>query len=352
MRNFMSCPLVSIIVPVYNTKKYLVDCIDTLIKQSYQNIEIILVDDGSTDGSDRICDEYRAMDKRVKVIHKPNEGLTSSRCVGIENMSGQYGMIVDSDDWVDTEAVEECINVIEETGAECVFFSYVREYDNKSLPVHIYNDSKLYVGKDVKTVYRRVWGLYGSEMSHPERLDSMVSCCMKLYSASVLKRAYFVDTKVVGGSDDALFNIYALHQCNSIFYLDKPFYHYRKHNNETLSSTYRIKLIEQYKELYRFFDEAKEKLDIDDECKQAYINRTALSIIGIGLNEIKNPNRLMRVKKIREYISLPRNKEAYKKMEYSQMPLVWRIFFFLVKHGLAFPVYLVLLAIMYLRSRV
>ena len=92
---------VSVIVPVYNTAAYLSKCVDSIIGQSYANKEIILVDDGSTDESGKICDEYAEKDARIKVVHKKNEGLVSARQAGIENALGEYSLFVDSDDFVE-----------------------------------------------------------------------------------------------------------------------------------------------------------------------------------------------------------------------------------------------------------
>lgn len=97
---------VSIIVPVYNTAKYLRKCLDSICNQTYSNIEVIIVDDGSTDESPKICDEYQRMDSRVKVIHKKNEGLSSARNDGIEASDGAYIMFADSDDWLEPDMVE------------------------------------------------------------------------------------------------------------------------------------------------------------------------------------------------------------------------------------------------------
>ena len=82
--------IISIIVPIYNTRRYIDKCVESIVNQTYKNIEIILVDDGSTDGSDKKCDEWKEKDKRIKVIHKENEGASSARNVGIENAKGKY----------------------------------------------------------------------------------------------------------------------------------------------------------------------------------------------------------------------------------------------------------------------
>ena len=98
--------LVSVIVPVYNVEQYLEKCIDSIINQTYKNLEIILIDDGSTDSSGKICDRYAARDKRIKVIHQENGGLAVVRNIGVSAASGEYIMFVDSDDYIDTEIVQ------------------------------------------------------------------------------------------------------------------------------------------------------------------------------------------------------------------------------------------------------
>lgn len=117
-------PLVSIIVPVYNAAKYLRRCVDSLLAQTYDPIEIILVDDGSTDGSAAICDEYKK-DARVRVIHQENHGASAARNAGLDAMCGEYVMFVDSDDYVSPEYVRKPVESIEcpRGGGHCLLSS-------------------------------------------------------------------------------------------------------------------------------------------------------------------------------------------------------------------------------------
>lgn len=127
-------PLVSIIVPVYNVEKYLSKCIDSILAQIYQNIELILVDDGSSDRSSEICDFYVDKDTRVKCIHKKNGGVSSARNVGIENALGDYIAFVDSDDWVEDSYLNELIPFLE--GKDMLFFG-ARVCDSKGKLLNI-----------------------------------------------------------------------------------------------------------------------------------------------------------------------------------------------------------------------
>ena len=103
--------LISVIVPVYNVEEYLPRCVDSILAQTYANLEIILVDDGTKDASDRICDEYARKDSRVRVIHKENGGLSSARNAGLEAASGEYLAFVDSDDWIEPETYETLLGL-------------------------------------------------------------------------------------------------------------------------------------------------------------------------------------------------------------------------------------------------
>ena len=94
---------ITVIVPVYNTKKFLTRCVNSILKQSYENLEVIIIDDGSTDGSAQVCDELSKSDKRVRVIHQKNKGIATTRNIGIENATGYYISFVDSDDYLEKD---------------------------------------------------------------------------------------------------------------------------------------------------------------------------------------------------------------------------------------------------------
>lgn len=117
-------PLVSVVVPVYNVKDYVLKCLESLARQSYEQIEIIVVDDGSTDGSGEICDEFARDDGRIKVFHKKNGGVSSARNYGIKKAKGEYVCQVDSDDWVKKDFVVKMVEVAEKENADIVVCGY------------------------------------------------------------------------------------------------------------------------------------------------------------------------------------------------------------------------------------
>lgn len=124
-------PLISVIIPVYNVRNYIDKCIESVMKQTYENLEIILVDDGSTDGSEKKCDEYLERDKRISVIHKENGGLSDARNHALNKISGKFVTFVDSDDYIDLRMIETLYKLIEEYEADVSCVSFQRVFEGK-----------------------------------------------------------------------------------------------------------------------------------------------------------------------------------------------------------------------------
>ena len=125
--------VISIIVPVYNTEKYLEKNINSLINQTYKNIEIIFINDGSTDKSLEILEKYAQKDKRIKIINQEKQGVSNARNKGIDSATGKYIMFVDSDDWIDMDACENLIDIQKLYNAEFIYSNYIKEYEKKSI---------------------------------------------------------------------------------------------------------------------------------------------------------------------------------------------------------------------------
>ena len=126
-------PLVSIVIPVFNVSRYLSQCLESVINQTYQNIEIIMIDDGSTDGSGRICDEFARHDPRIQVLHTKNHGLSSARNLALENVRASYLSFIDSDDWMEPHTIETFMKTALQTGADIVKANFSREYMGQTI---------------------------------------------------------------------------------------------------------------------------------------------------------------------------------------------------------------------------
>ena len=150
-------PLISVIIPVYNVEKYLNRCVQSVCNQTYHNLEIILVDDGSTDNSGKLCDEWAVKDLRIKVIHKDNGGLSSARNIGLDNAKGEYIGYVDSDDWIDMEMYSYLWTILKSYQVDvafCDFYRFRKRVPNKKVKEKII----LREGKEIDDFFYRVNG--------------------------------------------------------------------------------------------------------------------------------------------------------------------------------------------------
>lgn len=338
---------ISIIVPIYNVEQYLNKCIESIVNQTYINLEIILVDDGSTDKCPIICDQWEKKDKRIKVIHKKNEGISAARNAGLDVVSGQYIMFVDSDDWIDLNSCEKAITSIQNNDAEIVLWSYIREFSGNSKPKDLFGcNSKLFNTFETRNVYRRLFGLYESELSNPENLDSIVTVWGKLYKKEILDGIKFVDSKILAVAEDLLFNIYVFARINKIFYINERLYHYRKDNKKSATAIYKSNLFNQWEFLYDCMQSEIDSKNYEVDFQTALNNRIALGIIGLGLTELNNPmGKHIKVRKIKEIISSKRYRNSYKTLQLKYFPLHWKVFFLFAKMNFATGLYILLVII-------
>lgn len=346
--------LVSVVVPIYNVEKYINQCIDSILSQDYVNLEIILVDDGSPDNCPKICDEYAKQDSRIKVIHKENGGAGLARCFGIEQAKGEYIMTIDGDDWIDKTTISTAVSKAVETNADCVLFSYTKEYPNSSIITHVFDSDKSFIDNEAQEkIYRRLFGLVGNELIHPEKQENIGPCWMKLYKREIARKGKCFDTKVIGSSEDTLFNIYALENAKRIEYINEPFYHYRK-NPTSITSSYKPNFVSQWNTLFDILEEIIKEKNLGREYAQALNNKIALSVmLGIGFNELENKGNGFFAKKkiIKKYLSTERYKKAINSFEFKHLPLSWKVFMKLCKHKNAFLLLLGLKVLNKLKGR-
>lgn len=220
--------LVSIIIPVYNVKDFLVDCLDSVINQSYKNLDIVLVDDGSTDGSGNICDEYARQDKRVRVIHQVNQGLSAARNSGIETMRGEYVYFLDSDDRIAKDSIEVLFNLMTTHNAEIAISYLARFSDHTPFFEKSIDGNKLV---DCKKALEKM--LLNEGIGH--------EACGKLFKACLWKEYRFPVGKLY---EDYATIYYVIAQAKKIAICEYPCYFYRVRSGSIMHSKVREKNFE------------------------------------------------------------------------------------------------------------
>ncbi len=216
--------LISIIVPVYNVENYLSKCIDSLILQTYKNIEIILIDDGSIDGSGKICDDYAKKDDRINVIHIKNSGVSNARNKGMELCRGEYITFCDSDDYLDSDAYENVINIFKNFDVDIVKFQNIKE-----------------LGKYKNYSKNSLYGV----IDYSKNKNIILDLFLKFHEFGPIWSSVFKREKIRGlkfdsnykYGEDYLFYIQCIFNTNSMYIMEKYYYHYIINPN---SSTQKI----------------------------------------------------------------------------------------------------------------
>ena len=199
-------------MPIYKVEQYLHECIDSIISQTYSNLEIILVDDGSPDNCGKICDEYAEKDSKIKVIHKPNGGLSDARNVGLEIATGEYLAFIDSDDWISKDMFEVLYDNILKYSADISCCAYYHAYANKNIPYHI----------------RVAIDILNSEQAMKFAINHERVFCMawgKLYKKYIFDSIRYPLGKC---NEDEFVILDILHKANVIVYNTKSMYYYRQ----------------------------------------------------------------------------------------------------------------------------
>ena len=225
---------VSVIIPIYNTDKYLCRCIDSVLNQDFADYEILLIDDGSTDNCGLICDEYKSKSEKIKVIHTVHGGVSSACNCGIEHSKGKYLMFCDSDDYVESEWISTLYYSIEDNHDDFVFCAFYKEDMSKSSSVHLSDGNHRYSIDDYYLMYQKGFSAYR---------------WIRIFRKDKVSAVIRFDEEVSVG-EDVLFNIEYLKTCKSFLYVDKPLYHWVNNGNDSLSRAYHAKYYDDIKMLY------------------------------------------------------------------------------------------------------
>lgn len=346
---------VTVVVPVYNTEKYLEQCVLSIMEQTYSAIEILLVDDGSTDGSPQLCDDIAKRDERIKVIHKENGGAATARNLGIDEAKGEYVMFVDSDDWIDKDTVGSLVGRADENQLDVIRFNYVREFENRKLvKKNTFLEEKVYTDDECKTVCRQILGLTGDELAHPENMNFLASCGFNMYRKQLLVEsgARFVPIQEIGSFVDGLFNFQVFMHVKRFEFINKPYYHYRKTNENAATARYRKNYIERQLVLFDKLNEEIQGNGAVDFFAEAYNNRITFSTMEIAFNAMRNRTSFFdRYAEIKKVLTHDTFKSAYRRFSLKPLGAKWKVYYFFIKHSMTAFTYAMTSVILKLKNR-
>lgn len=231
--------MVSVVIPVYNVEKYLKECLDSVLAQTFKDLQVILVDDGSTDQSGKICDEYAAKDDRVTVIHQSNKGAAEAKNTALEQIKGEYFVFVDSDDYLENNMIETLLTAAKKAQADIVECGFIDEYKQKSQVHELTSENKEYTMKSYMKYYIENWNA------------SLL--WNKIFKTDVLKDIRFRHERRC--IDDEFFTYKLVLKSEKIVVIPGAYYHYRKRKsgavgNEKNQAQITLDVIEMMRERY------------------------------------------------------------------------------------------------------
>lgn len=287
-------PLVTIVVPIYNVEKYLDRCIKSIVNQTYSNLDIILVDDGSPDNCPAICDDWAKKDKRIKVIHKKNAGLGMARNSGIEKATGKFIFFIDSDDYIELNTVELCCKAAIENNADNVLYGFNKIRDDGKIICSVIPTpiKTIYSGDDVINKFLPDLIAKDSMRNHESNLIMSAWACM--FSLDVIKRIgwkFVSERKIISEDVYSILGLYKF--INKVVIISEALYNYC-YNDVSLTHTYRK---DRYEKIKYFYEQTIKKAselgypkEINERLKYPFISFTigALKMIahsGCGKEE-------------------------------------------------------------------
>lgn len=322
-------PQISIIIPIYNVEKYIKRCIDSVINQTFRNIEIILVDDKSPDNCPQICDEYVQKDHRIRVIHKPkNEGLGMARNSGIQIAQGRYIAFIDSDDFIDYSMYQNLYNLAIQDNYDVVY----SEFNTSFYPGFTIIKKKEQIYKNKNEIETLMIDMIGSEPSYPSDVKFQVSSCKALYSLEIIKKyqiQFHSERNYI--SEDLLFNLEFLSKANKAKYTPQKWYYYCL-NNSSLSHSYKQQVWNKYLKIYLYL-KSKESFFNNKKEFNLRLQRTLIFYTRGALTKeiLLNPNKKESSINIRNILECKELKEVLGTYPGYLLPIKHKIFFYLIK---------------------
>lgn len=325
----MKAGLVSIVLPIYNVEKYLDRCIESVINQTYRNLEILLVDDGSPDDCPQKCEEWAKKDGRIKVIHKANAGLGYARNTGIENASGEYICFFDSDDYIDPSTIEKAYNTAQKNNSDMVLFGhYDVNAQGKIVRTYIPTiDKESYVSSEVQEVL--LPDLVSDNPATGKSTNLWLSACFCMYSMKLILESnwrFASERDIISEDVYSLLRLYR--NVKKVTIIPEAFYYYCE-NSTSLTHTYKADRFDRIKRFYNACIDACDELNYIDEVKKRFsdpfISNTIAAMKMIIQADMSNDKKKLAFKAICKDEQLHRiiNSVEVKKEKFTRRLLIW-----------------------------
>lgn len=345
---------ISVIIPVYNAELYLQRTLGSLIKQKKKNMEFICVNDGSTDNSLKILQEFAKKDNRFIILDKKNGGVSTARNLGLECASGTYIMFLDADDWYEEDACEKAFQLITQYGVDVALFCMTMEYAERAEYKNILSGRfEKFDEQGCKNLHRRCIGLIGQECRELRKFDYLSVLYLKIYRKDIIEQydIRFEDIRKTGSFEDGLFNIEYFSHISSAVYTAESYYHYNRCNESSITTKYREELPKQWEYLFQVIKKHIEEANCKD-CEQALNNRIAYAVFPLGLNVVSGDLSIYeKYKKIRELVKSQKLHRSFTYSEIIKMPIAFKVFFLLSKWKWSLAIYLLLCVMQFVRNK-
>ena len=283
--------MISVIIPVYNVEKYLRKCLESVINQTYKDIEIICVNDGSTDGSLAILNEYAQKDDRIKVINKNNGGLSSARNSGLDSANGEYCYFVDSDDWIELNTLEKLVNIIEKNDVETVVHSMVNIPEN-NLCIGMSNSVQRWFDKKIKPN-----GVYNIPIEINKDIPSIA--WNKLYKMNIINKYHCRFSEGLINEDELFLWTYMIH-CKKYYFLNEVLYNYFRRTDSIMGTRDNSpKILDILDIQEKIYEAVKQYKNIEDY--KEYLTTNYINVVNDLYNRMPKKYRKTAYKKIKEY---------------------------------------------------
>lgn len=317
----------SIIIPIYKVPINLLKrCINSAINQTYNDIDIVLIDDGSPDECGRICDEFKSNDKRICVIHKANGGLSSARNAGVRMSRGEYIMFVDGDDWLQNNTCEKMISIIDKYEPDVIMFAMTKDYLFHSEPYHYYlKDDYMYVDEECKWLRNQILN-YNSNIA---------TVATKIIKKDLLEsNNIFHREELKQGAEGIVFNFDLFKYVKKVYFTNKIFYHYT-YNNSSITAMFNER--DAYLVL-KCFEYIKKSIENDNEKEllETYRNRVVYAVTAAVISGFFNPENNCEFKdkciKCTKYLNNDIAKDSLENATLKGFTIQRRIVVFLIKN--------------------